>query len=481
MTSRRSPLRALAGRFGIALGLSTVLMVGGVVAVNLRVDSKIDKAVRINVTTAEAPPEGANFLVIGSDTRSFVESLEDVGEFGTQSDAGGQRSDTLMVWHVEPEAKRTLVVSFPRDLWVTIPGMGEAKINGAFNEGPDKVIETLAVNFGIEINHYVEINFKSFQQIVDAVGTVPVYFPYPAMDGFSGLLIPKAGCNKLYGAQALQYTRARSLKYYSVPLDRWLNADATSDLGRIKRQQDFIRELAGIAVRKSLDNILTADKIADRIFENLTIDDALDKGDLLDLAQALRTVNPDDTSALEFQTMPSTLGTEGALSVLHLQEPEASQLAARLMAFTDQPAAPTVAPATVKLRVLNGTQRDGAAAATLTEFAGLGFKRGGTANDPRGVVSQTEVRYRPGKLDKGKAVLDYIDPAARLIEDKRLKGADVAVVLGTDFEAIVVPEGVTTTTPSLVPQPSTEAVATAPAVTFDEDLGPPAANGPPCI
>jgi len=74
---------------------------------------------------------------------------------------------------IEPGAHRTFVVSFPRDLWVRIPGVGMAKINAAFNTGPDKVIETLKANFGVDINHYLQVDFQSFQGIVRAIGSVP--------------------------------------------------------------------------------------------------------------------------------------------------------------------------------------------------------------------------------------------------------------------------------------------------------------------
>jgi len=96
--------------------------------------------------------------------------------FGSAADAGGQRSDTMMVIHIEPNSQKTLIVSFPRDLWVSIPGMGMGKINGAFNVGPNKVIEMLKADFNISINHFVEVDFQSFQGFVNAIGRVPVYF-----------------------------------------------------------------------------------------------------------------------------------------------------------------------------------------------------------------------------------------------------------------------------------------------------------------
>ena len=89
-------------------------------------------------------------------------------------DTEGQRSDTIMVAHVEPGSQQTFVVRFPRDLMVNVPGTpGKSQINAAYAiGGPQLVIDTLKENFGIDINHYLEVDFKSFQEIVDTIGYV---------------------------------------------------------------------------------------------------------------------------------------------------------------------------------------------------------------------------------------------------------------------------------------------------------------------
>ena len=212
MASRRSPLRAFVGRYAIAFGVAAIFMGGAIFTVNYVIDEKLDAVDRVDVTVAEAPPEGANYLLIGSDTREFVRNEAEEEAFGTTSDAGGQRSDTMMVLHVEPDAQRTLAVSFPRDLWVEVPGVGGSRINAAFNEGgPDAIIRTLTENFGIEINHYLEVDFKTFKGVVNAIGNVPVYFPYAAKDEKTGLYVTLPGCPRLDGAAALSYVRSRGL------------------------------------------------------------------------------------------------------------------------------------------------------------------------------------------------------------------------------------------------------------------------------
>ena len=144
----RSVVRAFSRRYVIALGVAVAVMVGSVVAVNYVIDTKLNNVKRVAVKTAPAPSQGANYLLLGSDTRAFVKNKTQQNAFGNP---GTVNSDTMMVVHVEPGSKKTLIVSFPRDLWVNIPGMGMNKINAAFGVGPDKVVQTLKADFNIDI------------------------------------------------------------------------------------------------------------------------------------------------------------------------------------------------------------------------------------------------------------------------------------------------------------------------------------------
>lgn len=336
MPGSESSLRAFARRYVIAFGLAAVTMIGAVVTVNYVFDEKFSKIERVNVDTVESPTEISNFLLIGSDTRDFVKDPDEELAFGDPSNPGetaGQRSDTLMVIHVDPTKHQAIVVSFPRDLWVEIPGVpldnahcsaissGKcmSKLNSAFGNGTDTVIKTLQQNFQIPINHYIEVDFKTFQGIVDAIGTVSIYFPYPTRDQDTGLYAPVAGCHELDGKGALAYVRARHVDYYSFADQGWYEADATADLARIKRQQDFMRRLMSTAVDKSLTNPLTANKVVDRIIPNLKIDDRLEKNDLLGLIDVFSKVDP-NSGQVEFLTLPARNGSAGSLSVLYVDD-----------------------------------------------------------------------------------------------------------------------------------------------------------------
>src|SRR5882762_6249597 len=104
--------RTFALRYLIALVLAAALTAVGVVAVNRGINDRVGAIERVKLNVAPAPPQGANFLLIGSDSRAGETDPAAQAANGSAATVGGQRSDTLMVAHVEPGSKRTLVVSF---------------------------------------------------------------------------------------------------------------------------------------------------------------------------------------------------------------------------------------------------------------------------------------------------------------------------------------------------------------------------------
>jgi LCP family protein required for cell wall assembly len=437
----------------MALLLTTALMTAAVAGVNAFIDQKIAAIPRIRVTTAPPPPAGANYVLLGSDTRSFVKNATQREAFGDASTSSGPgNSDTLMVIHVEPAAKRTLIVSFPRDLWVNIAGHGMAKINAAYNFGPQTVIDTFKDDFNVDINHYIGLDFESFRGIVDAIGHVPIYFPYPAKDEKTGLHFFVGGCLALNGTQALEYARSRYLQYYNPLTRRWFSPDPIPDIGRIARQQEFIRKLAGIAVHESLANPLTANAVVDNALKYLTFDQGLTKDDIFSLIDAFRTVNVNDTSQLEFETLPWHGGPNqaGGQQVLYVDNAAAAPLLARLRDFSGS-SAPAPSPAGVRVRVLNRSGHPAVAAAALRDLERFGFTGAGARDDLSSRTSQTEVRYA-GQDDNAALVLQYLGPTARLVDDPRLPAGTVQIVLGTDFQTIVEPADALGPAPDTTPR-----------------------------
>lgn len=438
-SARRSGVARFGTRLIIALVIAGALVSAGVYAVNSTIDKVVARIPRVAVNTAPVPEGGANYLVVGSDTRQFVETDEEAISFGDPSTETGRRSDTIMVVHVEPGAERTTILSFPRDLWVNIPGIGNSKINAAFNSdlggGPDTVVATLKSNFDIDINHYLEVDFVTFQEIVDSLGRVPVYIDRPAMDEFTGFLAVKAGCYELDGTQALTWVRSRHLKYLNPETGR-MEEDPRADIGRIERQQEFIRRLAATVVSESIDDPFKARDITDRVVDHLRVDEGFGTRDALDLVQAFRNVNPDDTSALEFVTLPSTEGNAANQAVLFPDKAAAAPVLERMRRFDSKPVAATVKPSDVRVKVLNGSGRSGVAQTVTSGLTDAGFTTTGSGNDERGRVAVTEVRFANGAEAKARLLLDYIGATAKLVNDPTLKDSDVVVVLGVDFNGI---------------------------------------------
>ena len=339
----------------------------GVVVVNRTVDHELARIPRIAVDTAPSPAAGANYLVIGSDSRAFVETPEAATAFGDPSKETGRRSDTMMVVHVEPDAGRTLIVSFPRDLWVNIPGIGNNKINAAYNidlgGGPNSIIEALKSNFDIDINHYIEVDFATFEGMVNSVGSVPVYVDRPAVDEFTGFLAVRPGCYWLNGTEALAWVRSRHMRFLNSQTGR-LEEDGRADIGRIERQQDFIRRLTGTVVQASLDDPRTGRDIVHGVVDDLRVDRGFDKQAAFDLVRAFRSVSRDDTSVLEFATLPFTEGNAGGMAVLFPDKTNAAPMLERLRAFSTGAAAHAapVTPGDVRVDVRNGSGREGIAA-----------------------------------------------------------------------------------------------------------------------
>lgn len=431
MAPRRTT--SFAGRVAFAIFLVVAIVAGGFVLVNVLVTSKLGKAERVDLVLAESPSGGGgNYLMIGSDTRAFTsEDPLDPQRFG---EAGGQRSDTIMVLHIDPDADRALLVSFPRDLWVDIPGRGEAKLNAAFNEGPQSVVDTITNDFGVPIHHYVEVNFESFRQIVDAIGTVPVYFPAPARDLFSTLAVSFPGCVELDGSAALAFVRARHLELFNVATNEWEDADAIPDIGRIGRQQALLRVIGQQAMDASLTNPFTANEIADAAISQLRLDQSFGRNDAFALADGFAA--GEDEPGPATLVIPTTGATREGQSVL-LPTGDAEAVLAQLRDFDTvvaSAASGDAVPSATRIRVLNGSGAEGAAAEALADFTNQGFIGAGTGNaDERGV---SEIRYASGEDEKAALIASLVRGPVEQVEDDSITGADVVLVLGAQFEGI---------------------------------------------
>lgn len=120
------------------------------------------------------------------------------------------RTDTIILTTWVPSEKYIGILSVPRDLWVTIPGVGENRINTAHffceanqaGSGPDCAIQTIQTNFNVRFHYYVRVRFEGFKDIVNTLGGVDILLTEP-MAGYP------PGTHHLTGNKALAFVRAR--------------------------------------------------------------------------------------------------------------------------------------------------------------------------------------------------------------------------------------------------------------------------------
>ena len=152
-----------------------------------------------------ADTPGTNYLIVGSDSRKGLTAAQRK-QLHTGNDSG-QRTDTIMLLH--DGSGPSLLMSIPRDSLVAIPGHGTTKINAAFAYGgPKLLIQTVEDLTGVRIDHYVEIGFGGFVNVVDAVGGITIC-PQHNMDDKLANLHVKKGCQHADGRVALAYARSR--------------------------------------------------------------------------------------------------------------------------------------------------------------------------------------------------------------------------------------------------------------------------------
>ena len=248
--------------------------------------SSLDK-MPASSNVALADTAGTNWLLVGSDSREGLSKAER-RQLHTGGDMGPQRTDTIMVIHIDDSGKPTLV-SLPRDSYITIPAHialdgssvedRKNKINTAYGKGgAPLLVETVERNTGLHIDHYMEVGFKGIRDITDAVGGVNMCVPADVTDENSGLNL-LAGCQELDGKNALAYVRMRY-------------ADPKGDLGRIERQQQFLSSvMKKVATPAVLLNPISMWKLVDAGTGSVNVGDGDSVMDISSLARAMRALS----------------------------------------------------------------------------------------------------------------------------------------------------------------------------------------------
>ena len=426
-----------------------------------------------------------NFLIVGMDTRAGANSQVGAGD---TDDAGGARSDTVMLVNIPANRKRVVAVSFPRDLAITPvrceawnPDTGaygplyddkthswgpdmvytETKLNSAFAfGGPKCLVKVIQKLSGLSVNRFMAIDFVGFSKMVDALGGVEVCSTTPLQDYELGTILGHSGRQIVSGTTALNYVRARQV-----------TTEDNGDYGRIKRQQMFLSSLLRSLISKN--TFLSLGKLNNvvNMFINNSYVDNVQTKDLVDLGQSVQGLT---AGHITFVTVPTTgftdedgnepprtadvralfdavinddpLPEENDANAQDLGPPSAKKshstsTKAPAPSPTSQPRpdqvqAVTTAPEAVTVQVSNATGKTGLATTASNQLEQRGFNVV-TPDDYPKTVKSTTVFFSPGNEQAAATVATTF--ADSKVERVTGKGSLVQVVLGPDFRAVAVP------------------------------------------
>ena len=477
----------VAGRLGAALLSVIALALTGAAW-----QWSASKNSRLNVVSALDPdsrdivdPNGQfgdeNFLIAGVDSR--LGDNADMGA-GNTADAGGVRSDSVMLVNIPASRKRVVAVSFPRDLAITPmlcdawdPETGkygplydedthsygpaqvytETKLNSAYSfGGPKCLVKVIQKLSGLAINRFIAIDFVGFAKMVDAIGGVKVCSTTPLRDYELGTVLPQAGWQTIDGRVALNYVRARQV-----------TTEFNGDYGRIKRQQLFLSSLLRSMISNEVFFSLSKlNDVVNTFITNSSVDNVKTK-DLVDLGQSIQGMS---AGRVTFMTVPTGQTDSEGNEPLRSQDnralfdaiinddplpgennqnetttpttatrtPQASSTPPTSGApATDELVnAVTAEPQTITVHVSNSTGQDGLGASAASGLQRHGFKVL-TPDDYPSSLPSTTVFFSSGNEQAAATVASaFPNPA---IERVTGMGNVVQVVLGQDFNTVNAP------------------------------------------
>jgi len=379
-----------------------------------------------------AQDRATNILLVGSDERGDI-SPERRLELSLGLEDFGRHTDTMMLVHITSRGKVD-VVTLPRDSEVTIPAHAspdgeqvrpaQGKLNSAYAlGGAPLLVSAVEGATDVRVDHYVEVSFEGFVDIVNALGGVEVCTNEAIYDELSGLDLP-AGRTVVDGDMGLSYVRAR---YF----------DPMADYGRMQRQQAFLAAMARRAA--SLDVLLNPFRVnatVDAVLGSLRADESFDGATVRGLLRKMRSTTPDDVT---FHTVPvagEDYLDDGGLAVQWDQD-AAQELFAALRKnapVLDIVATEEVlpAPAAVPVSVLNGNGTAGIATQTAEQLTGVGFPIM-TVGDAQ-TRERTLIEYPRGEEKNAQSIARFF-PNAEITEADQDR-ANVTVTLGEKFSGL---------------------------------------------
>lgn len=398
-----------------------------------------------------------NVLIVGTDTAAGLDPDDPV----LADRPPTVRSDTIMLLRVDPDSSRADLLSIPRDLYVPIAGTGEsAKINAAILGGPGRLVATITDALDLPVHHYLEVDLAGFRELVDVLDGVPMYFERAVRDRRSGLFVERPGCVVLDPEQALALARSRNLEVFRN--GDW-RLDPTADLGRITRQQEFIRQSLRRAFQRGARNPTVLLDLVEAGVDAVTLDGTLTLSDLSAIALRFRSFDPD---ALVTHQLTVVDDVVGGAAVLRL-DTAASQPV--LDVFRGSAGGVTVENTVV--RVENGTGEVGAAAEVAAALRALGFvvPPDGTGDAASADVAATTVRFAPGDEARADLLARALAGIPAVEADGGHPGAHVVLTIGADWAGVLdelrapeegSPIATTTTVPAAAPSTTAPTTST---------------------
>ncbi|MBW3657727.1 MAG: LCP family protein [Actinobacteria bacterium] len=350
-------------------------------------------------------------LVVGSDSRAGL--TEEQRRELTTGSAEGERTDTIFVLSIS--GGNVGILSFPRDLYVPRCDGSTGRINVAMQlGGPSCLVETVSDLSGLPISHFMSVSFLGFRDIVEAVGGVGICLDQAIQDDAAGIDLP-AGCQRLSGPDALGYVRVRKID---------------NDLGRIERQQGFLRALAGeILSPGTLLDPVRAVRTAAEVGRALTADEDLGPVDLGRIGWGMRGLAGGGAVTA---TVPGTGASRGGAAVLIPDEAAAEELFAGFRDGSALGASGGGGPVDrgdVTVSVLNGAGIEGAAGTAAEELRAVGWAIGEVGNSEPG--DTTRILYPPDLRAAAEQLRNDLPVAAELVEERGAGG--LTLILGSDI------------------------------------------------
>lgn len=385
------------------------------------------------IKTVNPEKEGAPSitLVVGSDSREGLTEQEkaelgaaDEDQFGAVT---GDRADTLILAHVDPNTDQVTMVQFPRDLYVPIDGGGKDRINAALLKGHTALVETVEDLTGLEINHYAQVNIAGFKDVVDAIGGIDLCLTEPVpFDEATGIVVGPEELPLVHfdGARAISYVRSR--KNF-----------ATGDLERIQNQQKLLAAaLDKVTSPSILLNPFRLRSISAATKRNVQLDASTSLNTLRNLGNQLRNFDP---ASYEAYTAPHKgLPELGEAQVI---QPDMRAMKVMFDAIgnnqspADADGVPSIDPASIEVAVYTAGAGLGVAdvaagelqAATTVGDSTVSIAE--TDDRPKHAAGNTVVRYRADTKEMAELVAAAL-PGAELRETAVNPAHDVVVVLG---------------------------------------------------